>query len=399
VRSCDRLDLASRKAYWKQRRILIRNMHVSRDLLVLRAGLVALTFVALAGCAHSLDKPRAAYAQGRLIEAESELRDLARESGASGEAARELLERVRRDRGVVASFLLDRAREALEVGDKQQALEAYGVALSLLDPADPAVRPTRAAIAELEEWHRATRAAFDASLAKLRLGQGTCSPGEQAELATRLGQQRQALGLAVSIIEPLLAAAQACYLTGRDLDVITLYQLAADVRLPGETLRPLGLAQLALAYSRLPDLPPASVEVAPVARQDPAPRRTRRTRPRDETPARAIEPDPTIVILANARREMSAGNADAAFKVLDAGLKEVAEPAQRETLRQQQVAWRGQRDQLIKTLIDQAEAALASERSDQAYALYRRVLELEPEHAVARDRIRRIETLRKMRGP
>ena len=376
-------------------------MAVARNSSFPRAGLITLTALVLSGCAHSLDKPKAAYAQGRLAEAELELRDLARASGARGEAARELLERVRRDRGVVSAFLLERARDAFDVGDKQQALEAYTVALSLLDPSDPAVAPTRAAIAELEAWHRTTRASFDAGLVKLRAGQGVCKPGEQAELSTLLGQERQALGLSVSIIEPLLAAAQACYLAGRDLDVITLYQLAADVRLPGETLHPLGLSQLALAYSRLPDLPKASVEVAPVARQDAAPRRaTRRSRPaREESAPRIIEPDPTIAILASARREMAAGNTDAALKVLDAGLRDVADAGQRESLRQQQVAWRAQREQLIKSLIEQAEAALASERSDQAYALYRRVLELDPEHAVARDRIRRIETLRKMRGP
>lgn len=376
-------------------------MAVARNSSFPRAGLIALAALALSSCVHPLDKPKAAYAQGRLAEAELELLDLARAKGPRGEAARELLERVRRDRGVVSAFLLERARDALDVGDKQQALEAYTVALSLLDPSDPAIGPTRVAIAELEAWLRTTRAAFDAGLAKLRAGQSACNPAEQAELSTRLGQERQALGLSVSIIEPLLAAAQACYLAGRDLDVIGLYQLAADVRLPGETLHPLGLSQLALAYSRVPDLPAAAVEVAPVARQDAAPRRTTRRPPRparEEPAPRIIEPDPAIAILATARREMAAGNTDAALRVLDAGLKEIGDAAQREALRQQQAAWRAQREQLVKSLIEQAEAALASERSEQAYALYRRVLELDPEHAVARDRIRRIETLRKMRG-
>jgi hypothetical protein len=101
-------------------------------------------------------------------------------------------------------------------------------------------------------------------------------------------------------------------------------------------------------------------------------------------------------LLAEAQRRYAQGDALLAIELLDDAIRDLGGgPA--EPLRTQLTLWSGARQRLVEQYLACGEASLTEEHPEVAYACYRTVLTLDPRHGVARDRLRKLEALKKLR--
>ncbi len=344
--------------------------------------------LALSACAHSLTVGGAAkaYAEGRYDEAEPALERLSEGSSPDAAKARKLLADLHAEQRLAASVLLEKAA-ALREGPLSARLQARSylvLARSIVRGQGSEAAAADKAIAEIDAWRRQRSAAFDELRAKLVASESRCEPEMQANALSSLADLRRDLGRTESLLPPAVSAAAACFAAGRDLDVITLTELALELRLPSEALPSAAAMRLAVAYSRLP-------RVAHEGRH-----RARPARPSRPEIASTTVQSPAGEALARAQALYHDGKVFEALVLVDDTLEGLDGP--NEPLRAQREAWRAERETLVAEYLDRAESALAVEDPETAYAWYARVLALDPGHYIALDRVHKIETLRRIRA-
>ncbi|MFW5878700.1 MAG: hypothetical protein ACOCVR_02680 [Myxococcota bacterium] len=372
---------------------------------------------------------------GELAEADRLLQTASRWGFRSGrERAADSLRELRSERLAVvdtlyAAALAVESRETIQVAE---ALAWYEAALSLSVEEDPNYEAMRSRAGELRdvqrrrlEAHRAARKellrvgrscegdvdsalrevvslAYEAdlhppSVMAWRLAE-TCFEEGRYEQAASLAERARRLE-AYHFVEPpeaeaLIKMALSLHRTG------VRGPLVAAVTEPDPEVEAAQMEERARAARRAAR-PTASV--GPARRQTSAPARARIETSPEPEPQPEEEPEPPPPgpearnALARARRLHEQGDSFAALVALDQAMASHPEHPERHLLVDQRARWESLREELVGEHLQRAEAALAAQRPDEAAELYERILALEPEHAVSRDRLRRIEHLRSLR--
>jgi hypothetical protein len=374
--------------------------------------------VLVTGCGHvnPLVKAEQAHAVGRFAEAEELLVGVGEKQDKEGAEARRLLALIGEEKHAAALVLMDRAHALAENGageqDRLQALAYYRAATELLPPKAKELEADQPKIDELAHWEQALRSEHDTLQARMTTISGTCQPDAQAAGIERLAELRGILSIGESTFTQAMNAAEACYRDGRDLDVITLTEMGLESRLPGEVLSRDAATRFAVAYARLPAVAVAAGEEERTASA------VRHYRPRPRTKAEPSSPatpasaspfaaSPSAATTANvqqklarARSEFASGALFEAFQTLDQAILNAESSEAAEPLVKQNVSWQAARSDLIRRYLEQAERALSAEHADEAYDWYKKILVLDFTHEVARDRMKKIEALRRLRsGP
>jgi len=354
----------------------------------------------LLGCAHesTLAGARRAVAEGRYEAAEPDLQKLSTRPTPEGDEARQLLAQVEEERRATALVLLEQARK-LEGGlgpDRVQARSYLELALTLLRGTGPEAEAAAREVTDLTTWLHERERAWVRLAAPLAAHASECLPEQQADTLAKLRSLRRELGRRYSLLAPALAAAQACFAAGRELDGLTLTELAVELRLPNETIPAAASLRMAAAYAHLPPTAPAEQTAATVSASTPAP--SPRPAPRVVAPAPAV-PDAAQIdaVLARAQTLYTSGKVFEALLTLDEAVS-TSEPAGGARLRAQRELWKRDREFLVTDYLTRAERALQGQDPDTAYAWYARVLALDPGHDVALDRVRKIEAFRRLKS-
>ncbi len=361
---------------------------------------VVTTWVLLAtlfACASPLALGRKAYAEGRLREAEQALTEDASES----EDARALLERVHADKNALVKLWLSQATQ-IEQRDPEtasrMALRYYRAAQDLLSSGDS----PDASIQEKVDRLQRERGKLEKEYEKLYPLQvestsPTCNSADIEQRAHRLAKLREALNRRDSFVQPLLTVAQHCFVAEDYVRVVALSKLADEIRLPSEELPLIAEARWALAQSRIE--PPVTIEEEQPQPLKERPRGSRtKTRRRAPEPTTApSEPDPGQDALKTARRLFEQGDTHSAFTTLNASVNAELQPESRESIARQQKAWQDDRQKLVDQYLANGEKALRQEDAASARRWYSLILEIEPQHEVAKGRLNKLDTLQKLR--
>lgn len=352
---------------------------------------------ALFACASPLELGRRAYAEGRLREAEQELLADAPES----EEARALLERVQADKKALVEIWLSQAAQ-IEERDPESAsplaLRYYRAAQSLLSSEDSPNTDLLEKINNLERKRDKLEAEY-AELYPLSVENPSkpCNSADIEKKARRLAILREVLSRPDSLLQPLLAVAQSCFAAEDYGRAAALSELADDVRLPSEEFPLDAEARWALAQSRIE--PPVTIEEEQPQPVKKRPRwsRTKKRKREPEPTTAPSEPDPGQEALKIARRLFEQGDIHRALTTLDASVNAELQSESRESIARQQKAWQDARQKLVDQYLANGEKAFRQEDAASARRWYSFILEIEPQHEVAKGRLNKLDTLQKLR--
>lgn len=399
----------------------------------MRSALRAFLFVSVCGCAPSWESALHDYQVGRYGAAEEALRWYAEKGAPTRRAeAERLLGSLSEERERAIEFLLAEARHVRKLADAKstsyRAAKAFvSAALELL----PVQDPRRAAIAnELDALERLALerakgylAAMEAFGAEVR-GSGRCRGAEWIGSVQRLSTDREGAGVAAGEDFLVLYAAEAaskCFELRAYEAAVALSDLAEALRDPesaGSTvvarLSAVAQARLfteepVLARDQAADLSEDEVQELSEESVDRAvaaakPKRRRR---RSRAASIASAPEPASV----PAPELSNGLDRKSTEMRVTGLISQGEKFQALSLLQELVdenpdiewlqslhrRYRADREKLVEKFLTQGERALQREQPDLAFNHYQRVLSIDPNNAIAIDRKRKIENLRKLR--
>jgi hypothetical protein len=351
----------------------------------------------LFGCAHqsTLDVARRALAEGRYEAVGPDLAKLSESRSPEADEARRLLAEIEEARRATALVLLEKARK-LENGlgpDRSQARAYLELVLTLLRGTGPEAEAAAREVADITAWVHERERTWVRLAAVLDAHAGECTPEEQADTLNKLRTLRRELGRRYSLMAKALTAANACFQHGRELDGLTLSELAVELRLPSETLPAAATLRMAAAYAHLPPTSPAEQRGEP----EPAPRPVKPA-PRVASVV-APPPETTLVdaVLGRAQALYAEGKVFEALLMLDEAVS-TYDPTGGARLRAQRDSWKRDRLTLVGDYLTRAERALQGQDPDTAYSWYARVLALDPGHDVALDRVRKIEAFRRLRS-
>jgi tetratricopeptide (TPR) repeat protein len=382
----------------------------------LRWLLGAVLAVAGLACAHPAQhRAEEAWGAGDLLESERLLESAARiGTRRSRAAAQARLEEVRSERLSAIRALIAAAGVVAEAESARPVdlLAWYDAAWRISRPGDPSFELLRDTRAQVETRHKGRLGEYRRAEAELMRWARPC------DTRTPHAAFEKLLALAEAAGEPppvgfILELSEACFKAGRYIRAGLLVDRAAA--LDGATHRmppdPAALTRLALGHrrtGRMHRLMAAArryEEIEEVEAQPPAPVVAARPAQRRASPDTAAEversggPGAEVVqsVLGRVRSLHARGEVHAALVRLDEAIADLGGHRDHGRLQRQREAWQGDRQRLVRGYLEAAEAALASHRSEDAAVLYDRILELEPGHAVATDRLRRIDNLRSLR--
>lgn len=377
-------------------------------------------------CAEAtLSQARHAYAVGDLRRAERTLERLAEERAAAGQSVsppvEKLLQRVRVEREQVLPQLERRARELAQQAQAgavsmDHAMQWLLAAQALTQLGTPAYERLQRHIDALEQRRTEHRRVYWQAHRALSQGEQVCQPSKQKQALKGLLEKARPIGNGLHVIDLARAVAQRCfedrhYEASRELLLWALRQ-----RSPHTRLQPLDMARLALARER------GGLEARAETKEALSERKRRRRRLRQRQRRRkklrnkqqreaAASGQPAAnkgedelsrveVRLEEIRALFGAGQRFEALQALEAAIETLGdkEGLDVKPLLEQRKAWSAARRELIEAYLARGEKALRAEKPERAYAWYERILQLAPDHDVARDRLRKLRALRRLRG-
>ncbi len=348
---------------------------------------------AAVACSPTLQAGREAFEQGRLRDAERVLVELA----GKDPQAQALLERVRGDKLALVQTWLTQAKELAATSAGQvRALQLYRAAFAFLSEDDAAFDSTQRAVVALEDKNKQHAAELGSLLrwVQTKAVLKECTFADLDAPLNRMILLRDELGdvgwVSRSVLARLLELAEACFSAGEYVSAAKITDVADRSRLPLELLSVDDEARRDLSKLRTPTQPQEVVAVKTENDQDKQPHSARR----EPKPTPPRPPDPLEI----PRRLFAAGQVHAALLSLDRCAKEAIADELSARIAAVSKEWQPERAKLIAQYLATAEKALSDEAPETALTAYLRILELEPQHQVANDRTRKLQTLRKLRG-
>lgn len=241
---------------------------------------------------------------------------------------------------------------------------------------------------------RATIAQARERLQHLAQGAGAlpCVPAQAVARLGELVSLREALGAMMPITSLAVAIAQRCEREQASHHALQMYEFAQEIACAWDPMPSQAVARHAYVAASMEQPPPDAAPAALPALS--AVEVTATEKPATST-AIAEPPEDDGAQLANSLRALREERGIfAALVALEVWNQQYPS---RPALMALAAEWATSRDQVVQTLVERANRALAEENPDAARQLYQKVLMVDPAHPLARERMKRLDVLRQLR--
>jgi len=373
---------------------------------------LALCLLVPSGCASSLQRSIEAYERGDFREAHELLTRV--EPG----EAQEVREAVAGGIEYSSSYLLSQAWVALERGrgpkPLREARAYYRAALAVMPSDHPRRAATLASIAELERDIAEVRERRQAAVRRFRVAADKRDyagavqvVGEVLELTSSVGGDQPGSSEVLALAERAIGDGDHNFAV-QLVELADLVRREANARVGDSDMGEIARVAAALRYfhrvaAELDEADGKTIVRRP-GRRKPEPVRPEPLRkPELVTTVPGLDGDEVerereqaaTSRLKRARAQWAAGDKYDALCTLDRAIAMLGDVV---GLAEQRQRWRPARDLLIADYIERGEMALSREASTEARGWYQRILALDPDHELARDRMHKLDKLQELQS-